>query len=173
MHFDIQSLLIISLKSITIYVFIVFAIRLFGKKELAQLSVFDLVFILLISNSVQNAMVGENSTLLGGIAAATGLFVINYIFKILIRRIPGFSNLIQGHEVMLVYKGKVLHENCNSSMLSMEELQAAVREHGVSDVKEVDLAILEIDGNIIVISKDFTDKSSRRRKAHKVLSKNT
>jgi uncharacterized membrane protein YcaP (DUF421 family) len=172
MHFNIVSLLIISAKSITIYVFIVVAIRIFGKKELAQLSVIDLVFILLISNSVQNAMVGEDSSLQGGIAAALGLFVINYIFKWLLQTSPKFSDAIQGHEVMLVYKGKVLQQNCEKAMLSIDELDAAVREHGVKDVAEVDLAILEIDGNISVISKDFTHKSVRRRKAHKVVSKN-
>ena len=78
---NISSYLIIAGKSITIYVFIIVAIRLFGKKELAQLSVIDLVFILLISNSVQNAMVGNDTTVSGGIAAALGLFICNTIFK--------------------------------------------------------------------------------------------
>ncbi len=76
MDFTLTQVILISLKSITIYVFIVLAIRLFGKKELAQLSVVDLVFILLISNSVQNAMVGPDTSLVGGMATATGLFVI-------------------------------------------------------------------------------------------------
>jgi len=67
--------------TLAVYVFIVIAIRLFGKKELAQLSVVDLVFILLISNSVQNAMVGPDATLSGGLVAAMTLFVVNYIFK--------------------------------------------------------------------------------------------
>ena len=72
---------IIALKSIAVYVFIVAAIRLFGKKEFAQLSVVDMVFILLISNSVQNAMVGSDSSLSGGLAAAFALFLANYTFK--------------------------------------------------------------------------------------------
>src|SRR5258706_15024970 len=93
------------LRSVVVYLFIVFAIRLFGKRELAQLSVFDLVFILLISNSVQNAMVGPDSTLIGGIAAATGLFLINYLFKLLLRKFPQFSDVVQGHSIMLVYNG--------------------------------------------------------------------
>ncbi|HLP21815.1 MAG TPA: hypothetical protein VK174_15990, partial [Chitinophagales bacterium] len=95
MNFDITSVLIIAGKSIAIYLFIVFAIRLFGKKEIAQLSVVDLVFILLISNSVQNAMVGPDNTLLGGIAAATGLFVINYILKFIMHRFPSFNKIIE------------------------------------------------------------------------------
>ena len=169
---DIISLLIISLKSITIYVFIVLAIRLFGKKELAQLSIIDLVFILLISNSVQNAMVGTDSTVLGGIAAATGLFVVNYVLKFLLKKYPNFSLAVQGAEIMLIYKGKVLTENLDRAMLTTEELDAAVREHGVENCAEVDLAILEVDGNISVLSKNFAHKTVRKRRAHKVLSKN-
>src|SRR6476620_381127 len=95
----------IALRAVAVYLFIILAIRLFGKKELAQLSVVDLVFILLISNSVQNAMVGPDTSLFGGMAAATGLFVINYILKWLLRRFPGFSAVVQGQEIMLIYQG--------------------------------------------------------------------
>jgi uncharacterized membrane protein YcaP (DUF421 family) len=171
MDFNITSLLIISLKSIAIYLFIVLALRLFGKKELSQLSVLDLVFILLISNSVQNAMVGPDNTLQGGIAAALGLFVINYVFRLLINRFPQFSEVIQGHSLMLVYKGKVINENLRKSMISLSELDAAVREHGVESVHDVDLAVLEVDGNISVLSSNFQHKTVRKRKAHKVLNK--
>ncbi len=111
MNFDPTQIFFISIKSIIIYVFIVFAIRLFGKKELAQLSVVDLVFILLISNSVQNAMVGPDTSLAGGMAAATGLFVINYIFKWLLKKFPGFSHVVQGEALLLVYQGKVNEKN--------------------------------------------------------------
>lgn len=172
MDFNLTQIIFISLKSIIIYLFIIFAIRLFGKKELAQLSVVDLVFILLISNSVQNAMVGPDTSLMGGIAAATGLFVINYIFKWLLKKFPKFSSVVQGNELMLIYKGKVLKEHLEASMITMDELEAAVREHGVEKISEVDLAILEVDGNISVMSKDFQHQSTRRRKAHKALNKN-
>ena len=173
MNFDIISLLLISAKSIAIYLFILLALRLFGKKELAQLSVVDLVFILLISNSVQNAMVGPDNTLLGGMAAATGLFVINYIFKLLLKKFPSLSRIVQGDELMLVYKGKILQSNLDKSMITKEELQAAVREHGVESIKAVDLAILEVDGNISVLSRDFQHKTMRKRKAHKAIQKNS
>ena len=76
-----EGYLSIALKSIAVYVFIVAAIRVFGKKEFAQLSIIDLVFILLISNSVQNAMVGADSSLEGGLVAAFSLFLMNYVFK--------------------------------------------------------------------------------------------
>ncbi len=172
MDFNLTQILFISLKSIAIYLFIIFAIRLFGKKELAQLSVVDLVFILLISNSVQNAMVGPDTSLLGGMAAATGLFVINYIFKWAIKKYPMFSSAVQGDELMLIYQGKVLQNHLQSSMITMDELRAAVREHGVEKIEEVDLAVLEVDGNISVMSKDYQHKTSRKRKAHKAISKN-
>src|SRR3954468_23060862 len=90
----------IVLRCIAVYFFVLLAIRVFGKKELAQLSVVDLVFILLISNSVQNAMVGDNTTLSGGVAAALGLFIINYLFKLLLRKFPRFSKAIQGNALL-------------------------------------------------------------------------
>ena len=158
-------------KSIAVYVFVLLAIRLFGKKELAQLSVIDLVFILLISNSVQNAMVGSDTSLIGGLAAAASLFIINYIFKLLLVRFPTFSKVVQGEPVTLIYNGKVLKDNLDKTMFSLSELEANVREHGVKGIEEVDLAVLEVDGNISIISHDFKNKSVRKRKSHKVISK--
>ncbi len=171
--FDLSSLLLVAGKAITVYLFVILAFRLFGKKELAQLSVIDLVFILLISNSVQNAMVGSDNTLSGGIAAATGLFLINYVFKWLLKLSPKFSSAIQGHAVMLIYEGKVIQANLEKSMLTAEELEAAVREHGVKEIKDVNLAVLEVDGNISVLSENFKQKSVRKRKAHKVIMKDS
>lgn len=162
----------IMLSSIVIYVFIVVAIRLFGKKELAQLSVVDLVFILLISNSVQNAMVGADSSLFGGILSATSLFIVNYLFKLAIYKFPKFNKLIQGESVMLVYNGEVNKKNMNKAKISMDELMEAVREHGVEKVEQVNIAVLEVDGNISILSNEFKHKTKKKRKSHKVLSKN-
>jgi len=163
----------IIISSATVYLFIVLAIRLFGKKELSQLSVVDLVFILLISNAVQNAMVGSNSTLSGGLVAATTLFVVNYLLKKGLLRSRRFNQLIQGNPLMLVYNGEIIPKHLDQSQISLEELQAAVREHGVETIKEVNLAILEVDGNISVLSDNFTNKSVKKRKAHKLISKNS
>lgn len=166
-----QESLDIIIRSVIVYLFIVVAIRLFGKKEIAQLSVVDLVFILLISNAVQNAMVGPSTSLYGGLVAAFALFVVNFIFKNVLFRSKRITELIEGHAVLLVYKGKVLQKNLDSSKISMDELEAAIREHGVENIQEVDLAVLEIDGNISVLSQDFRRKTTRKRKAHKVLTK--
>ncbi|MEN9958949.1 MAG: hypothetical protein RLZZ474_1193, partial [Bacteroidota bacterium] len=91
-----EGFVIIALKSIAVYVFIVAAIRLFGKKEFAQLSVVDLVFILLISNSVQNAMVGSDSSLSGGLVAAFALFSANYVIKKLEFLFPSLRKVVEG-----------------------------------------------------------------------------
>jgi len=157
--------------SIIVYLFLILAIRLFGKKELAQLSVFDLVFILLISNAVQNAMTGPDVSLLGGLIAAASLFIVNYILKSLEFRFPKFGKAIQGDSIMLVYKGKILESHLIRAKISTEELMEAIREHGVGSVKEVDLAVLEVDGNISVLSENFQKKTTRHKKAHKIISK--
>src|SRR5581483_9778288 len=121
-------------RSVIVYLFIVLAIRLFGKREISQLSVIDLVFILLISNSVQNAMVGPNTSLLAGIAAAATLFVINRILGLLIFKSKKVSQFLEGSPVMLIYHGKVLKKHLGLAEISMEELEAAVREHGVETI---------------------------------------
>lgn len=156
--------LIIAGKSIAVYIFIVLAIRLFGKNELAQLSVIDLVFILLISNSVQNAMVGDNTTLQGGLIAAFALFSANFTLKYFINKSVRFSTMLQGEKIILVHEGEVIKSGLQKAMMSMEELAAAIREHGVNDIDDADLVVLEVDGNISVLAKNYTKKTVRRRK---------
>lgn len=147
-----------------VYLFIIIAIRLFGKKELAQLSIIDLAFILLISNSVQNAMVGSDSSLAGGLVAASTLFIVNYLFKYMLYKFPKLENVVQGVELMLIYKGQLNRSNLNKARITPEEILEAVREHGVSEIREVDLAVLEIDGNISIISKEYKHRTTKKRK---------
>jgi len=171
MEFLKNDYLSIVISSVAVYLFIVLAIRLFGKKELSQLSVIDLVFILLISNAVQNAMVGNNTTLSGGIVAASSLFIVNFLMKQAIYRFPSLSKFIQGEAIMLVYKGKMKIDNMHHTRITHDELMEAIREHGVASVSDVDLAILEVDGNISILSNDFNRKTSRKRKVHKAITK--
>lgn len=159
-------------RSAIIYLFIILGIRVFGKKELSQLSVIDLVFILLISNAVQSAMIGSNTTLWGGIIAALTLFLVNYVFKNIFFKSKKLSELIQGSPLMLVYHGRVLEKHLKESRLSRDELEAAIREHGVESISDVDLAVLEVDGNVSVLSDQFRKITTRHRHAHKVISKN-
>ncbi len=161
----------IIISTVAVYLFIILAIRLFGKKELSQLSVVDLVFILLISNSVQNAMVGSNSTLSGGLVAAAALFVVNFIFKEILYRFPKFGRLVQGETLMLIYKGKLNRKNMEKAKLTIGEIMEAIREHGVSTIEEVDLAVLEVDGNISVLSNEFSHMTVNKIKPREKKSK--
>lgn len=166
-----NEILDVLLRSVAIYFFVIIAIRIFGKKELSQLNVIDLVFILLISNSVQNAMVGNNTSLVGGVAAASALFFMNFVLKDLFFKSKKISEFFQGDPIMLIYNGKVNREHLDKTGISMEELIEAVREHGVEKISEVDLAVLEVDGNISVLSANYQKKTTRRRKAHRLITK--
>ncbi len=168
-----NTFLDVIIRSSVIYLFIVLALRLFGKKELAQLSVLDLVFILLISNSVQNAMVGPSTGLFEGITAAATLFAINALFKYVLYRNKKFGRLLQGEPVILIHKGNVIAGNLFKERLTLDELEAAVREHGVENISDVDLAVLEVDGNISILSENYHKKTTRKRKSHKAITKTT
>lgn len=166
-----SGILDVLVRSIVIYLFVIIAIRIFGKKELSQLNVIDLVFILLISNSVQNAMVGNNTSLVGGITAATALFLLNFVLKNLFFKSRKISEFFQGNPVMLIYQGRINRFHLEQTGISEEELMEAVREHGVEKIDEVDLAVLEIDGNISVLSDNFKKRTTKRRKAHRFITK--
>jgi len=163
-----DSLLHIVLSTACIYLFILLALRVMGKTELAQLSITDLIFVLLISNAVQNAMVGSDSTLLGGLVAASTLFLLNFLFKYLKFRFPGIKTLVEGSPVVLVHKGMLMEENCRRHFISTDELLQAIREHGSEQLSDVDLVILEMDGNLSVVSNNFKHHSTRRIKKKKV-----
>lgn len=154
----------IILRTAIIYLVIIVGLRVFGKKELTQLSIADLVFILLISNAVQSAMVGKDTSVLGGVIAALSLFVVNYLLKNVFYKSRRISEFFQGDPLMLVYHGKPIVEHMAKAKITMAELEAVIREHGVTDTKDVDLAVLEVDGNISVLSKGFTHKTKHERK---------
>jgi len=150
-----------------VYLFIVVALRVLGKTELAQLSITDLIFVLLISNAVQNAMVGSDTSLGGGILAASVLFVINFIFKKLKYKFPSLRKVLEGEPVILIHNGKMIDVNCKKNNISKEELLQVIREHGSHTIEEVDSLILETDGNISVVSNEYKHHSIRRLKKRK------
>lgn len=162
----------IAFRSLVVYAFMLIAIRLTGKKELSQLNTIDVVLILLISNAVQNAMVGNNTSLLGGLAAAAVLFILNYLLKKLIFKNNRIRELILEHPEILIHEGKLNFKKLSELGISDDELKEAMREHGIEYYKDVKLAIFEVDGNISVISgnNELKQTHHRRKKQHKTLS---
>jgi len=161
-----SDILEVVLRTAVVYLVIVFGLLLLGKKELSQMSVTDLVFILLISNSVQNAMVGDNTRLSGGLVAALVLFLLNYLFRLLNFRFQFFRRVVEGEPLVLIYNGALNDGNLKKEKITIDELMAALREHGVERIDQVSLAMLEIDGNISVLSDNFSKQSSHKRKKH-------
>ena len=160
----------ITLRSVAVYFFMIIALRIFGKKELSQLNTADVILILLISNSVKNAMVGANTSLYGGIIAAFSLFLINYIFKKVMLKSKFIKELVQDKPEVLIHNGKIEFKTIARLGITAEELEEAMREHGIEYYKEVKLAMFEIDGNISIISGNENLKQTHhKRKAHKTL----
>lgn len=166
-----NSYLDIILRSVAVYFFMVIALRVFGKKELSQLNTADVILILLISNSVQNAMVGSDTSLWGGLIAAGALFLINFILKKLMFRYKGLNNLLQQKPEILIHNGKLEFKTLAKLGITSEELTEAMHEHGVEFFKDVKLAMLEIDGNISIISGNENLRQShyKRKRNHKSL----
>jgi uncharacterized membrane protein YcaP (DUF421 family) len=160
----------ITIRSVSVYFFMIIALRIFGKKQLSQLNTADVILILLISNSVQNAMVGNNTSLYGGIVAALALFAINYIFKIVMSKSNFIKKLVQDTPEILIHNGKIEFQTIARLGITNDELQEAMREHGVEYFKEVKLAMFEIDGSISIISGDKNlTQTHHKRKIHKTL----
>lgn len=166
---SINPYLDVILRSAAVYLFMVIALRVFGKKELSQLNTADVILILLISNAVQNAMVGNNTSLWGGIAAASVLFVINFTLKKLMFRFKGFGDFLLEKPEILIHDGKLDFKTLSKLSITHEELKEALREHGLEHFTDVKLAMLEIDGNISIISGNNKLKQThyKRRKNRK------
>jgi uncharacterized membrane protein YcaP (DUF421 family) len=153
----VNPILDVVIRSLCVYLFMVIAIRLFGKNQLSQLNAGDVVLLLLISNAVQNAMVGENTSLEGGIVAALVLFAANFTLKRLMFSNRSFASFMESDPVILVKDGRVDQVALRKVKITFDELNEAIREHGVETMENVKLAILEVDGNISVISGKIFD----------------
>jgi len=163
----------IIIRSVAVYLFMIVALRIFGKKELSQLNTADVILILLISNAVQNAMVGNNTTLWGGLAAALVLFVLNFTIKKLKFRFKFVSNLLEDPPQILIHNGKPDYKMLAKLSITHDEMMEAVHEHGIENFAAVQYAILEMDGNISIISgeKSLRQTHYKRRKNRKNLIK--
>lgn len=165
------GILDIVFRSLAVYLFMIIAIRLTGKKELSQLNTSDVVLILLISNAVQNAMVGADTSLLGGLIAASVLFLLNFLLKTFLFNNAKWRGILNQKPEILIHHGKLDFDNLSRLKITNEELQEAMREHGVERYIDVRLAMLEIDGNISIISDVDGIKQSvyKRKHPHKRL----
>jgi uncharacterized membrane protein YcaP (DUF421 family) len=150
----ISVLLTIALRTSVVYLALLLGLRLTGTRQLGQMSTFDLVLLLIISNAVQNAMVGPDTTLAGGLVAAGVLIGWHTVIDRVRRRSRGVARWLSGEGVMLVNHGAVLEEHARRAGISRDDLLQALREHGVSSVTDVRLAVLEPDGAISVIRND-------------------
>ena len=144
----------ILLRTTVIYVLVLLGIRLTGKREVGQMTPFDLTLLLLLSNSVQNAMTGPDTSLIGGIVAAVVLLVLNYLLAEVSGLNRRFRRFIQGSPTLLIHNGELITSHAAKEHVSTDESERALREHGVSSTKEVALAVLEVDGSISVLKYD-------------------
>jgi len=164
-----HTLLEIALRTGVIYLLVLIGIRLSGKREVGQMTPFDLTLLLLISNSVQNAMTGPDTSLAGGAVAATTLLIMNYLVAELSGGNRRFRKFIQGQPSLLVHDGQIIEAHMAKEHVSMDELERSLREHGLASYKDAALAVLEVDGSISVLKYDdieptATTHLNRRRR---------
>ena len=147
-------LLQIVVRTGAIYLLVLIGVRLSGKREVGQMTPFDLTLLLLLSNSVQNAMTGPDTSLMGGAVAAGTLLILNYLVADVSGGSKRFRRLIQGQPSLLVHDGKVIETHMAREHVSMDELHRALREHGINSCDQVALAVLEVDGSISCLKYD-------------------
>jgi uncharacterized membrane protein YcaP (DUF421 family) len=151
------------LRPVLVYVFLIVGLRLAGKRELAQLNPFDLVVLLTLSNTVQNAIIGDDNTVTGGIVGAATLLLLNYLVLRFLFRHEKLDELIEGEATVLIENGCVLRDRLAKELLSIQDLQAAAHKQGFGDISEVDRAALDPSGTISFTGKKPAPDEERHR----------
>src|SRR5579864_1061326 len=141
------------LRPIIVYLFLVIGLRLAGKRELAQLNPFDLVVLLTLSNTVQNAIIGDDNSVTGGIIGAATLLLLNYLVARFLFRHEKLDRLVEGQACTLIDNGKVLDHQLKREVLTIEELESAAHKQGFGGLHEVESATLEPSGTISFTAK--------------------
>jgi uncharacterized membrane protein YcaP (DUF421 family) len=160
-----HTVLEIALRTSAVYVLVLIGIRLTGKREVGQMTPFDLTLLLLLSNSVQNAMTGPDNSLLGGVTAALILLTLNFLLAELSGVNRRFRKMIQGQPTLLIHNGECITPHMAKEHISMDELNRALREHGVACVGDAALAVLEVDGSISVLKyEDVPDHTKPQKR---------
>jgi uncharacterized membrane protein YcaP (DUF421 family) len=161
--FDLPSDLIgVALRTLVVYVFLILVLRLAGKREIGQLSPFELVLLLIISNGVQNAMVGTNTSVWGGLVTVVVLVAADRLLRYLRVLSPAVGKFLEGEPVLLIRDGKVLPDALRREGIDQDDLKHILRAHGVDEVNDVRTAVLEIDGTVSVITGGRETRTERR-----------
>lgn len=154
------------------YLFVLAGVRLSGKREVGQMTPFDLVLLLLLANAVQNAMTGPDTSLVGGVVAAGTLLVMNYLVADLAGVNRRFRKFVQGSPSLLIHDGHLLAPNLAREHVTLDEIERALREHGIGSIQDVSLAVLEVDGSISVLKYDDVKPEAQPHKRLRFLHKN-
>lgn len=148
-------------RPILVYVFLIVGLRLAGKRELAQLNPFDLIVLLTLSNTVQNAIIGEDNSVLGGVIGATTLLAVNYFVVRFLYNHERLDRLIEGDCDELITDGKIRHDRLKKELLTESALETAAHRQGFASLKDIDRAVLEVGGTISFFPKDPTPENAR------------
>src|SRR5215831_19075670 len=154
-------LLEIVARTAAVYVALLVGLRLTGKRQVGQLTPFDLLLLLLLANAVQNAMVGPDTSLVGGLVAAAVLFLVNTLVARFALKSRGAAHLFEGNPTLLIDHGHVIGLNLEREGITEDDLLRALREHGVAEVGSVRSAILEVDGSVSVLKNDEMPSTPR------------
>jgi uncharacterized membrane protein YcaP (DUF421 family) len=150
------------LRTLVVYFFLLSALRLAGKRELGQLNQFDLVVLLLLSNTVQNAIIGPDDTLTGGLIGAATLIAINTIVVRFLYSHPRLERLVEGQPDCLIKDGQILEENLRKNTITREELEVAARKQGFDSLSDVETAHLEV-GGALTFARKPSEETDRHR----------
>ena len=141
------------LRPVIVYVFLVVSLRLSGKRELVQLNPFDLVVLLTLSNTVQNAIIGDDNSVTGGLIGAASLLVINYLVVRFLYDHHKLEEFVEGEADVLIENGKVRTKRLKKELITVAQLEAAARKQGFASLAEVSQCILEPGGTLCFIGK--------------------
>ena len=142
------------LRPVIVYFFLVIGLRLAGKRELAQLNPFDLVVLLTLSNTVQNAIIGEDNSVTGGIIGATALLVVNYLVVRFLYGHKRLDQIVEGQPALLIENGTVNERLLGKELITPAELEAAAHRQGFASLEEIARAVLEPGGTLSFLGKE-------------------
>jgi uncharacterized membrane protein YcaP (DUF421 family) len=141
------------LRPIFVYLFLVIGVRLAGKRQMAQLNAFDLVVLLTLANTVQNAIIGDDNSVTGGIIGAATLLVLNYVVVWYLYDHEKLDQMIEGKADMLIENCEIRHDRLKAELITIHELEAAARRQGFGSLCDVDEAVLEPGGTISFVAR--------------------